>query len=128
VETVVDGVLIAGACQGPMSSAESVASGLAAVTQSAAILRKGYAELDPLVAVVATDACTACSKCLTACPYDAISMTASEGREVAVISETGCKGCGGCVPVCPEDAIDLRGYTDAQVRAQIDSLLGVPVA
>jgi heterodisulfide reductase subunit A len=128
VETVVDGVLIAGACQGPKSSAESVASGLAAVTQSAAILRKGYAELDPLVAVVATDACTACSKCLTACPYDAISMTASEGREVAVISETGCKGCGGCVPVCPEDAIDLRGYTDAQVRAQIDSLLGVAVA
>ena len=128
VETVVDGVLIAGTCQGPKSSAESVASGLAAVTQSAAMLRRGFAELDPLVAVVDTDACTACGKCLTACPYDAISMAASAGREVAVISETGCKGCGGCVPVCPEDAIDLRGYTDAQVRAQIDSLLGVPVA
>jgi heterodisulfide reductase subunit A len=55
-------------------------------------------------------------------------MSAVDGREVAVISETGCKGCGGCVPVCPEDAIDLRGYTDAQIRAQIDSLLGVPVA
>ena len=77
VETVVDGVLIAGACQGPKTSAESVASGLAAVTQSAAILRKGYAELDPLVAVVDADACTACGECLTACPYDAISMAAS---------------------------------------------------
>ena len=128
VETVVDGVLIAGTCQGPKSSAESVTSGLAAVTQSAAILRKGFAELDPLVAVVATDACTACGKCLTACPYDAIGMTSLDGREVAVISETGCKGCGGCVPICPDDAIDLRGCTDAQVRAQIDSLLGVPVA
>ena len=128
VETVVDGVLIAGTCQGPKSSAESVASGLAAVTQSAAVLRKGYAELDPLVAVVDVDACTACGKCLTACPYDAISMAAGAGREVAVISQTGCKGCGGCVPVCPDDAIDLLGYTDAQVRAQIDSLLEVPVA
>jgi heterodisulfide reductase subunit A len=128
VETVVDGVLIAGACQGPKSSAESVASGLAAVTQSAAMLRRGFAELDPLVAVVDPEACTACRECLAACPYDAISMSAVDGREVAVISETGCKGCGGCVPVCPEDAIDLRGYTDAQVRAQIDSLLGVPVA
>jgi heterodisulfide reductase subunit A len=58
----------------------------------------------------------------------AVSMTALDGREVAVISETGCKGCGGCVPVCPDDAIDLLGYTDAQVRAQIDGLLGVPVA
>ena len=45
VETVVDGVLIAGACQGPKTSAESVASGLAAVTQSAAILKKGFTEL-----------------------------------------------------------------------------------
>jgi heterodisulfide reductase subunit A len=128
VETVVDGVLIAGACQGPKSSAESVGSGLAAVTQSAAILRKGYAELDPLVAIVDADACTSCGKCLTACPYDAISMAPGAGREVAVISETGCKGCGGCVPVCPDDAIDLLGYTDAQVRAQIDSLLEVSVA
>ena len=34
------------------TSAESVSSGLAAVTQSAAILKKGYTELDPLVAVV----------------------------------------------------------------------------
>ncbi len=40
VETVVDGVLIAGACQGPKTSAECVASGLAAVTQSAAMLRR----------------------------------------------------------------------------------------
>jgi heterodisulfide reductase subunit A len=128
VETVVDGVLIAGACQGPKSSSESVASGLAAVTQSAAVLRKGYAELDPLVADVDAIACTACGKCLTACPYDAISMGAHDGKEIALISETICKGCGGCVPVCPDDAIDLRGYTDAQVRAQIDSLLGVPVA
>jgi heterodisulfide reductase subunit A len=128
VETVVGGVLIAGACQGPKSSAESVASGLAAVTQSAAVLRKGFAELDPLVATVDIDACTACGKCLEACPYGAIGMTSLDGREVAVISETGCKGCGGCVPICPEDAIDLRGYTDAQIRDQIDRLLEVSVA
>jgi heterodisulfide reductase subunit A len=126
VETVVDGVLIAGACQGPKTSAESVASGLAAVTQSAAILKKGYTELDPLVAIVDADACTACGDCLTACPYDAISMGEGSDRHVAVISPTGCKGCGGCVPICPENAIDLLGYTDAQVSSMIDSLVEVP--
>jgi len=123
VETVVDGVLIAGASQGPKSSAESVASALAAVTQSAAVLKKGVAELDPLVATVDPDRCTWCGKCENACPYGAISMLSLNGREVATISETGCKGCGGCVPVCPENAIDLKGYTDAQITAMIDGLL-----
>jgi len=126
VETVVDGVLIAGACQGPKTSAESVASGLAAVTQSAAVLKKGYTELDPLVAIVDPIACTACGDCLTACPYDAISMTEGADGHAAVISPTGCKGCGGCVPICSENAIDLLGYTDAQVSAMIESLAAVP--
>ena len=126
VETVVDGVLIAGACQGPKTSGESVMSGLAAVTQSAAVLKKGYTELDPLVAIVAPEACTACGDCLTACPYDAISMAEEGDRHFAVISPTGCKGCGGCVPVCPENAIDLLGYTDAQIRSMIESLVEVP--
>ena len=128
VETVVDGVFIAGACQGPKNSSESVASGLAAVTQSAVILKKGFAELDPLVAVVDTDVCTACGKCLDACPYGAIEMGTTGERSAAVISETGCKGCGGCVAMCPENAIDLRGYTDAQITAMIDKLLEVSVA
>jgi len=126
VETVVDGVLIAGACQGPKTAGESVVSGLAAVTQSAAVLKRGYAELDPLVAIVYPEGCTACGDCLTACPYDAIAMTEDGGRRIATISPTGCKGCGGCVPICPENAIDLLGYTDAQIRSMIESLVEVP--
>jgi len=127
VETVVDGVLIAGACQGPKTSGESVMSGLAAVTQSAAVLKKGYTELDPLVAIVEPEACTACGDCLTACPYDAISMAEVGDRHFAVISPTGCKGCGGCVPICPENAIDLLGYTDAEITSMIEALVEVPV-
>ena len=122
VETVVDGVLIAGACQGPKTSAESVASGLAAVAQAAAVLKRGVAELDPQVALVDAGACTGCGECVGACPFGAISLNG-----VAAIDAAGCKGCGGCVPVCPEDAIDLQGYTDGQMRAMIDGLLaGAP--
>ena len=126
VETVVDGVLIAGASQGPKTSSESVIQALAAVTQSAAILKKGFTELDPLVAIVEPDACTACGECLTACPFDAISMAEEGDRHFAVISPTGCKGCGGCVPMCPENAIDLLGYTDAEITSMIDALVEVP--
>jgi len=128
VETVVGGVMIAGACQGPKTAAESVASGLAAVTQSAGILLKGYAELDPLVATVDTATCTGCNECISTCPYEAIATLNMDGRDVAVISAAVCKGCGGCVPICPENAIDLLGYTDAQMRASIEGLMKEPVS
>jgi heterodisulfide reductase subunit A len=127
VETVVDGVMIAGSCQGPKNSSESVASGLAAVAQSGAMLMKGVAELDPLVATIDTDACTWCGKCVEVCPYAAIEKVTVDEREVAVVSAASCKGCGGCASYCPENAIDLLGNTDAQIRAMIDNLLEVPV-
>ena len=105
------------------------AAGLAAVTQSAGILLKGFAELDPLVATVDAVACVGCTeKCLPSCPYDAITAVDTDGRTVAEISAAVCKGCGGCVPVCPEDAIDLLGYTDAQMLASIESLAKEPVS
>ena len=127
VETVVDGVYICGTSQQPMSSAEAVASGLAAVTQSASILKRGFAELDPLVAMVDTDLCTWCGACLDACPYTAPAEAQVDGKAVALIDKTTCKGCGGCVPVCPVKAIDLEGYTNAQIRAMIDGMLSAPV-
>jgi heterodisulfide reductase subunit A2 len=127
VETVVDGVLIAGASQGPKTSAEAVTQALAAVTQSAAVLKKGFTELDPLVAVVYSDECTACGDCLTVCPYDAIKMGEEGDRHFAVIDAATCKGCGACIPICPENAIDLLGYTDAQVTEMITKMAEVPV-
>ncbi len=129
VETVVDGVMIAGACQGPKTAGEAVAGGMAAVTQSAGILKKGFAELDPLVAIVREDQCTGCGDCLTACPYDAISSYVCDEGTKATIAAATCKGCGGCVPVCGEDAIDLLGYTSDQMVAAIDGLgISGPVA
>ncbi len=125
VETIVDGVTICGSCQSPKNSAEAVASGLAAVSHSGAMLKRGYAELDPMVATVDTDACTWCGKCLEACPYDAIEQVELDGKQVAQVIRTACKGCGGCVPVCPVDATDLLGYTDAQIRAMIDGMMEV---
>jgi heterodisulfide reductase subunit A len=125
VETIVDGVTICGACQSPKNSAEAVASGLAAVTQSGAMLKRGFAELDPMVATVYTDRCTWCGKCQETCPYDAIEQVEMDGRQVAQVIKTACKGCGGCVPVCPEDATDLLGYTDAQIKSMIDGMMEV---
>jgi heterodisulfide reductase subunit A len=89
------------------------------------MLKRGYAELDPMVATVDTDACTWCGKCQEACPYDAIEQVEMDGKQVASVIRTACKGCGGCVPVCPVDATDLLGYTDAQIRSMIDGMMEV---
>ncbi|MDE1939427.1 MAG: CoB--CoM heterodisulfide reductase iron-sulfur subunit A family protein [Alphaproteobacteria bacterium] len=123
VETVVDGVFIAGAAQAPKNLAESVASSLAATAQCSAMLLKGYLDRAPLVAKVDADACTWCEVCTEACPYDGTIMKVEhEGKEVAEVRAELCKGCGACASVCPSAAIDVEGYTNAQVTAMIDAL------
>ncbi|MFZ5981135.1 MAG: CoB--CoM heterodisulfide reductase iron-sulfur subunit A family protein [Candidatus Zixiibacteriota bacterium] len=123
VETVIDGVFIAGASQGPKTLAESVASSLAAVSKSAALLMKGYVDLEPLIAKIDPEKCVWCDECTNACPYGAIEKGSYDDKEVARIIPSLCKGGGACVPLCPRDAIDVAGYTDVQITAMIDSLI-----
>jgi len=125
VETVVDGVFIAGTAQGPKTLAESVASALSAVSKSGGLLMKGYVDLEPFVAIVDADKCTWCGKCEEICPYGAIEkITAEDGsKEIALITKAVCKGGGTCVPVCPEGAIDLEGYTNEQITSLIDAMI-----
>jgi heterodisulfide reductase subunit A len=123
VETVIDGVFIAGAAQGPKTLAESVASAMAAVSKGAALLLKGYVDLPPIVAKVDPERCTWCGACAAVCPYEGtVARVMQDGKEVAAIQPALCKGCGGCVPACPADALDLEGYTTEQVNAMIDAL------
>jgi electron transport complex protein RnfB len=55
-------------------------------------------------AVVREAECIGCTKCIQACPVDAIIGAAKQMH--TVISEL-CIGCGLCLPPCPVDCIDL---------------------
>jgi len=123
VETVIDGVFIAGASQGPKTLAESVASSMAAASKSGALLMKGYIDLEPLIAKIDPERCVWCDACTEVCPYGAIEKVSIKGKEAANVIPALCKGGGACVPVCPENAIDIEGYTDEQILAMIDSLI-----
>ena len=122
VETVIDGVFIAGGAQSPKSIAESVASSLAAVSKAGAMLLKGHVDLEPLVAQVDADKCAWCGACEKVCPYNAIQKNLCNGKETAIILPTSCKGCGACAPVCEQDAISVKGYTDQQITSMIDAM------
>jgi heterodisulfide reductase subunit A2 len=123
VETVIDGVFIAGAAQGPKTTSESVASALAAVAKTGGLLKKGYVDLEPLIAQVDTEKCTWCGECLKACPYNAIEKAICDEKEIAMVISSLCKGEGACVPVCPEDAIAVEGFRNEQILAMIDASL-----
>jgi len=123
VETVIDGVTIAGACQGPKNISESINSALSAATKSYSLVASGELALEPTVANVDEKKCTWCGKCLDACPYSALTKESFNGKMIARVNESICKGCGMCLPVCPKDAIDLTGCSDTEVEKMIDALI-----
>ncbi len=122
VETVIDGVTIAGACQGPKNVAESVNSAIAAATKAHSIIAKGELQLEPIVAYVDKETCNWCNACTDACPFSAISPIDFKGKKVAEISKSTCKGCGMCLPVCPSDSIELISFTNKEMESMIDVL------
>ncbi len=123
VETVIDGITIAGTCQGPKNIAESVNSALSAATKSYTILNKGELETDPLVATIDPEKCTWCGACEEACPFDAIIKTDKNGKTIAEINNTVCKGCGMCAPVCDPDAVNLMACSSKEIMSMIDALV-----
>jgi heterodisulfide reductase subunit A2 len=123
VETVIDGVFIAGAAQSPKTMSESVTSALAAVAKTGSLLKKGYVDLEPLVAQVDTEKCVWCGECLKACPYLAIEKVICGDKEIALVIASLCKGAGPCVPVCPNDALAVEGFRNDQIIAMIDASL-----
>ncbi|MDY0026410.1 MAG: CoB--CoM heterodisulfide reductase iron-sulfur subunit A family protein [Lentimicrobium sp.] len=122
VETFIDGVTIAGACQGPKNIMESVNSALAAATKSYSYVSKGELETEPIVAEVDAELCSWCDACAAACPFDAISMANESSKAIALINNSVCKGCGMCLPVCPTDALNLIAYSNNEIESMIDAL------
>jgi heterodisulfide reductase subunit A len=122
VETVIDGLYIAGTCQGPKNITESVKSSLSASAKAHSLLSKGEIELEPIVAKVNEDICEWCDKCAAVCDYDAIIKKEYNGKAVAAVNQVVCKGGGMCVSVCPVDAIDLAGYTNEEIESMISAM------
>jgi len=58
----------------------------------------------PLLAVIREAECIGCTKCIQACPVDAILGAA---KQMHTVIESECTGCELCVAPCPVDCIDL---------------------
>lgn len=57
-----------------------------------------------MVAVIREDECIGCTKCIQACPVDAILGAA---KQMHTVIESECTGCDLCLEPCPVDCIDM---------------------
>lgn len=58
----------------------------------------------PTRAVIREDECIGCTKCIQACPLDAI---IGRSKRMHTVLTDACSGCELCIPPCPVDCIDL---------------------
>lgn len=64
----------------------------------------------PKVAFIREDECIGCTRCIQACPVDAI---IGATKQMHTVLADDCTGCELCVPVCPVDCIDMPTATAA---------------
>ena len=131
VETAVNGILLAGTAQAPMTIDETLASASAAAAKAAVLLVHDEVELEPFKARVDPEKCIGCGVCFAECAYEGALVpdgdkAATDRSARARVNPGLCVGCGACVPVCPTRAIDLQGWTLSQFEAMIDGLLAPP--
>jgi heterodisulfide reductase subunit A len=125
VATMTDGVFIAGCATGPKDIPATVAQGSAAAMRVVTYIQQKTLSLEPVRATVHSEVCSGCRICNDLCPFNAISF--DDELEVSAISEALCQGCGTCVAACPAGAISGTGFSNAQVLAQVEGLMSVPI-
>ena len=132
VESPTAGIFLAGCCQGPKDIPETVAQSSGAAAKAICLLVKDKLKNDPCTAQPDENACNGCGQCQNVCPYGAISYVDKDfrgpnrttiTRHVSQVNSAMCHGCGACTVACPSGAMDLKGFSNKQILAEVDSVL-----
>ena len=118
VESVTDGIFLAGCCLGPKDIPESVAQASAAAAKAAALMSRKEIEVEPIIAKVNKEKCIGCRLCMQVCDFKAINIV----NRKAEVNPALCKGCGACSGACPTGAIQVNNFMDDQIFAMLDAL------
>ncbi|OGP91411.1 MAG: disulfide reductase [Deltaproteobacteria bacterium RBG_16_48_10] len=121
VSTNVDGIFIAGCCQGPKDIPDTVAQAEGAAGEVLSLSSQGEIEVEATTASIDPEICSGCKLCIEVCPYSAIECLESKG--IPAVNEALCKGCGSCSAVCPSKAARQKHFTQDQVLAEVEGLV-----
>jgi heterodisulfide reductase subunit A len=121
VDTVSDGVYLAGCCQGPKDIPDTISQAKAAASSAMIPLSRGKVKVESMSSFVEVEACAGCGLCEGLCAYGALALDARKG--IMGVNEVLCKGCGACAAVCPSGSMVLSHFTHDQILAQVDAML-----
>ena len=126
VDSMVDGLFLAGLCHHPKPLDEAISQAKAAVSRAGVILAKEVMQLDAVKSQV-TEKCDGCALCLDVCPYKALSLEEYRDNGQAhrrIVSDKAlCKGCGLCEATCPKEGVAVLHFTMEQLKAEVDAVL-----
>ncbi|HID89062.1 MAG TPA: CoB--CoM heterodisulfide reductase iron-sulfur subunit A family protein [Anaerolineae bacterium] len=121
VDTAMDGVFLAGCCQGPKDIPDTIAQARAAAASALIPLLRGTVPVISETAVVDPELCAGCRMCVEVCPFGAPALDPLWG--VSRVNAVLCKGCGACAVTCPSKAIQVRHFRPDQILVQVDVLV-----
>ncbi len=123
VDAPTRGIYYSGCVESPKDVKDSVTQASAAAARASIILNAGKVKIEAITAMIDTEKCNFCGICSKVCPYNAITSANKKAETYPNVIQAACAGCGTCGAECPQDAIEMRHFTDAQIMAQVDSIL-----
>jgi heterodisulfide reductase subunit A len=121
VATSVDGIFLAGCCQGPKDIPDTVAQASAAAAEAISLAIRGEIEVEPTTVWIDPELCAGCKLCIEICPYSAIDFF--DARGISVVNDALCKGCGACTAICPSKAAKQNHFTQDQVLSEVEGVV-----
>ena len=121
LSTNVDGIFLAGCCQGPKDIPDTVAQASASAAEAIVLGNRGQIEIEPTTAVIDSALCAGCKLCIEICPYSAIDFIETKG--ISSVNQALCKGCGACTAICPNKAARQNHFTQGQVLSEMEGLI-----
>jgi len=118
METLTNGIYIAGAAQSPKDITDSVAQASGAAAKVLALFSQDYILGNPVIAYVDEEICVGCGTCEKICEYSAVEIDPI--RNVAVVNEALCEGCGACAGACPSGAMQHKNFTKKQLFDMVE--------
>jgi heterodisulfide reductase subunit A len=121
LDTSMEGIYLAGACQGPKDIPDTVAQAHGAASRATSILFAGRVIIDPVTSVVDELLCAGCGLCEKVCEYGALKI--NPYQQVMTVNKALCKACGACQATCPSGAMSVRHFKKEQIMAQIQEII-----